>query len=1311
MTRPPDIIAFDRFWRAGHPMRPRTSKGRRWCMFVLLVVLSGLIGTYAYVTNSHRVRGMAERYLSQLLGGPVEVRRATLSMFEGLRLDDVKVHLASDSLNQPPIFSADTFIVRYSVRQLLAGRIEATEIIVRRPHVQLTQDLDALIRSYRRVVRDGPDGRPNDPSAPKPPAKRPPPLPQISLRDARVDYTETRPDGSTSFGTLALEGQFTPVVGGDRYSFSLQSRGMSDKLGPYVNGSIYPSQGRASAQLRNFSLDSDIRLMLPAPVRRWWEQHELSGQVEITDLTYALPRGDEEATFTVNTELQGVTLTVPPGELQGSDESRRVASVHQVIDTMTDVFRAAGYPDVGPLHPINELFTSAPLRLDNMSGAFAFTEKGIAMRDVRGDVEGNRIYIDGQIDGYPGLAGTMEPTARLRITSGDRPLTLPASPGYTNALPRAVREIYDQLRPQGACTLAVTVGRPSPGAKIAVTGAIDVLDGNFTFLRFPYPVRKATGQIAFKPADAAGPERLELNLSGYGIPGGPNEETVVRVSGMMGPLGADAGVGIRISSDRVVSEAALMAAFPAEVQRTFRMFDADGQGLLPTFTGKFTCDVNRAVGPYQPWLLFTHVTIDRGTAKLEAFPYPLEDMAVELKIGQSHVEIIDANMQRNGATLRVDGRVSWGAPPPPERYGQRRVKRPQAASTTVTELTVKASSVPIDHDLMNALPPASRGWLSDMGLAGRLDVTGTVRSGAIATNGAATAPAPAAGAATSRPPTTKPAEKLDYELLATLRDATVWPKGGAYVLGSVGGQLKLSPDAIELLDVQGTRGEATVKAVGTIALPAAAADGKTTAPPLAKVTVTAQNLALDAALYTTVPAVARRAWDQVRPRGTVDVEVVHDGPLGAAQPERGAPSMAATSSPPAAPKVTVKARDLSIHPKAFPYRLDHITGRVIVDRGRTTLHQITGRHDGGVLSAWGTTQTVGNNDVWDLTLYARNVTADEELLAALPAAMADTLRSIELKGKVGWYVPRFVHTTPTGAADPDKGNKGNVDLSGRISLNGASMNVGVPLSGVVGDVSGSATVIDGNLDRVRGTIRFDRLAMADRPARNVRATIDRPSGSDTLRFGGLSAELAGGNLAGDVALVTSPDEASRFTLDVVLRDADASVIAMDGLADVSGRLSASLGLEGQFDDPASRRGRGDVLVSGREMYNLPVVVGLLQITNLALPVNNPVTEATARYNVQGQRINFENISLRSKSLLMEGDGHLDFATKQVAMSFRTDNPTAFKIPFLSDLWRNAQQELFKIEVRGTIQDPKISNAALNTVTTTVDEVFRTGDRK
>src|SRR5687768_15074756 len=111
-TPNPDRL-FDRGFRPGHPFQPRLSRLRRWGMFLLFVLLVGVISSYGYLTDANRVRGMAESYLSNLLGGRVEVGGANLSIFEGLRLDDVRILVDSRGAADAEVFSAQTFLVRY----------------------------------------------------------------------------------------------------------------------------------------------------------------------------------------------------------------------------------------------------------------------------------------------------------------------------------------------------------------------------------------------------------------------------------------------------------------------------------------------------------------------------------------------------------------------------------------------------------------------------------------------------------------------------------------------------------------------------------------------------------------------------------------------------------------------------------------------------------------------------------------------------------------------------------------------------------------------------------------------------------------------------------------------------------------------------------------------------------------------------------------------------------------------------------------------------------------------------------------------
>jgi hypothetical protein len=270
------------------------------------------------------------------------------------------------------------------------------------------------------------------------------------------------------------------------------------------------------------------------------------------------------------------------------------------------------------------------------------------------------------------------------------------------------------------------------------------------------------------------------------------------------------------------------------------------------------------------------------------------------------------------------------------------------------------------------------------------------------------------------------------------------------------------------------------------------------------------------------------------------------------------------------------------------------------------------------------------------------------------------------------------------------------------------MDVGVPFTRVKGNLALDGTVRHNKLAALSGPLDLSELRIADRAAQDLHAEFYKPADQDALRIGRINGQLSGGEVAGGIDLAFPDTGPSKYVMNLILRNADIKEVSGLGEANLSGEISASLALEGDWSDIRTRRGRGDVAVSGKEMYKIPLVLGLLQITNLSLPITSPFNEGSARYSVDGQIVTFESLELRSKSMLMSGSGQLNFANRKVAMTFTTDNPNWPKVPILGDIVQTAKHELLQIHVKGTLEEPKAP--APNTVTTTVDEVVSQSDK-
>lgn len=1251
----PDHL-FDRTWRPGHPFRPRIGRLRRWVMGFLFFLLCTVIGGYLYITDATRVRGMAESYLSILLGGPVQVGRANLSIFQGLRLDDVRLYAEAPDAPDSLLFSAQSFLIQVDLKALLTGRLEASRIVAVEPRVHVVEDALTGKRNYNRLLEShGPTSMPSVPGSNLT-------LPEIVLRNAQILYSRHSGTRITESSSIGIEGQLTPIPSSKIYRFSLQSHGTTTDIGPVISGEIVMGTGQVTASLQNFEFGTDLKTMLPPEVRQWWEQHGLSGRVNIPVLNFIPPAGpNDSAGYRVEIELQGVTLAVHPREWMGANEHRMLDQMHDALDAL----RLAGLNSRKFVDRVSELVEPAPISLRQVHGRFVFTDdQMIQIQDLHGWLEELPFKISGKIKGY-----SPEAEAQIRVASSDlQDIEIPAAPRYLNSLPPAVREIYDRFKPRGICRFWVELNRATAGARPVVTGQIDIVDGNFTFERFPYPLRKTNGRIVLGQNPRTGEESLTLDrIRGRGQEGGPNADKFIEVNGAIGPFGPDAQVDITVTGDDISSDPGLMAAFPPMTHRAMTLFDAPGKGEFPKFIGAFECKIIRLRGNESRWIIDTDIHLKDAAGSLVAFPYPMTGVNGELKIHDDFIELIGIGMKKDDASLRIDGRVSWPSSNQP--------RRPNDGPSLKPNLKIVATNVPLDADLIGALPAGRREWLKTVGAGGKFDLDGTIR------------------------PASNPDDDLDYDLHVALHDGTLWPVNGVPSVDNLMGNMRLTNQRITLADMRGRRGDADVSARGEIAWP--------NDIPRVSISAQASNLSMDRSLYNSLPASAKNAWDQVQPNGTVDVSLNYSGVVGDDK------KAAATQPAGGSYELSITPRNLSATPQAVPYRLDQLAGTVTVLPDRVVLKSLTAKHGDARIKIDGSGST-GPTQTWDFTLGGEAVPVDDDLKKAVPGPVADLFKSMSLDGKVNFdfntlhvVIPKSASLSPTSKASevsPD------IDFGLRLTTDAASFDVGVPISDAKGTIALAGGSRNGKLTNLVGKIDLDSMTLAGRSVTGFSAEMVKQADQNLISLGKMQAHLARGTMAGQIDYRFFDANPSQYRVTLQLRGADVKELAGETEQEINGQVSASLDLDGTADQPNSRRGRGDVMVAGQRMYRIPLVLGLLQITNLSLPINSPFTEATARYSIDGAKVTFEQIELRSAQMLMQGDGNLDFNTRQVKMHFATDSTTWPRLPVIGELISGARSELLQIQVRGTLQEPHVSARSMNTLSTTVDEVLG-GDGK
>lgn len=1344
---------FDRTWRPGHPFCPRLSSLRRWTNALVLLVLLAIILVYAYLTNSNRVQLMCQSYLSELVGGRVTIKHASLSIFEGLRLDGVSVYVDGSGSADSHIFDAEAFLLKYNPESILSGKLEATEILAIQPHVWLCEDLDRTNGhqwNYSRMVpakRSGKGGGGGIGT-----------LPVISLRHGIIDYSQMQHGRVTPVGSMALEGGLTPGDIPGSYVCRLQSRGEeSEALGPVISGSfILSSASIKNARLENFHFSSDVIRVLPEQVRQWCDAHDLSGRLDILELNATPGRNGAKPLFRFNARLEDVVLAIPPSEWMSRPETQRLAVLHGALDLMhaaglnapltgskfrihededegarstspragTAVASAANVdaPDPASDRPSPPGFTDwlrgltepSPIRLKKVSGHLIFSQDGIGVDDLRGRIEQNAFTINGHIGGY-------SPSAAADITVQGTEVYIPHTPRYINSLPRPVHEFWEHLHPEGACTLKVHLNRATPDAKPVVDGVMDVLDGHFMCDLFPYPLQKVTGQITFGPDAVNGGERCDiLNLRGFSTyEHGPNAGVPILIHGFVAPLTSDAECKVVVEAHGVVLDAGLNAAFPTDARTATRMFDFGGTRGFPEAHGGFTAVIYRPPGPWKPFTFSVDVDIDDASGAFELFPYYIEHLQGKIVIGPGHVDIINAHARKGDQTLAVNGTVKFGDNQPLNPI-----------------LSITARNLPVDRKLIDALPVEKREWLDKLGVTGIIDLDGKITR--VVNPRATTLPAPQAGAksgsaaagavagsssgaapdsSSTTAPASNPASNpafaavpIDLRFKMALRDGALTPPDTTFNLTGVTCLIELGGDKLILRDVKARRGDADLAGAGVVSW----IDNR----PNLSISGVAHNLPLDDALYKILPTDARAAWDQVQPEGTVDADLTYKGSVAAANPD--APNAAPT---PADFHLDLRARKTAITFKPLPYKLSDLAGAVTVTPGKVILQNVTGRHGDAAIGIAGTGTLGGpaTRSLWDVHLVGKDVPVNKEFKRALPSSMAKLFDTMEAKGALTFDLSRIIYNgegrtaapaeAPAAASALPAQSAADLDVAGNVWMTGASVNVGVPLTDLNGVLGIEVHVHDGKLGEFKAAVNVDSLNIAERPAQRFVATLYKPADKDALKVDRLGCQLLGGELAGQVDMAFPDVGNSRYALALALRNVDVKELAHLTENAVKGQLNASLSLEGEWAVPASRRGRGDVEVSGQEMYKIPLVLGLLQITNLSLPISSPFNQGTARYSVDGPQVTFENIDLRASNMVMSGSGSLNFETRKVKMTFVTDNPAWTQLPFVGGLLQNAKNEFLQIHVTGTVQDPKVSAGMMNTFSTTVDQVLKGSDKR
>ncbi|GAG53491.1 unnamed protein product, partial [marine sediment metagenome] len=132
-----------------------------------------------------------------------------------------------------------------------------------------------------------------------------------------------------------------------------------------------------------------------------------------------------------------------------------------------------------------------------------------------------------------------------------------------------------------------------------------------------------------------------------------------------------------------------------------------------------------------------------------------------------------------------------------------------------------------------------------------------------------------------------------------------------------------------------------------------------------------------------------------------------------------------------------------------------------------------------------------------------------------------------------------------------------------------------------------------------------------------------------------------------------------------------------------GRLTASVKLEGNFNDPSSTAGGGRVYIDQTQLYKLPLIVRIMRTLSLQSTEANAFETVDVRFYLQGDKIIFTEIILEGPALKMGGMGVYDRKKDWLAVVVKRDPPDNIwsKLPSLP--------KAMVAEINGPLADAKV----------------------
>ena len=499
-----------------------------------------------------------------------------------------------------------------------------------------------------------------------------------------------------------------------------------------------------------------------------------------------------------------------------------------------------------------------------------------------------------------------------------------------------------------------------------------------------------------------------------------------------------------------------------------------------------------------------------------------------------------------------------------------------------------------------------------------------------------------------------------------------------YLLDNVRGTIEMRDEVWLFRDLEGINGAARITCNGQLVITRAGSD--------LALRFTGTNVPLDEELREALNPGAQQLFNDLKPRGAVDLDVEYG--LSPSEPQG---------------HLHVAARPLetsvSVEPTMFPFRLEGVQGAIKIVDGRVTLDAMRARHGVTEVALRGFCD-IQSGGGWALhfdELIVDRLRPDRELVQALPVRLKKVVGDLHLSGPMN--LRGQLDLASRGGGQPLVAR-----WNAQVEFHQCSIAAGIAME----HIDGGMTLIggfDGTSLQCRGELNIDSLTV-----KNLQFTellgpfwIDDSQlllghWADRVRQirpeRRLTCKIFGGTVLGDgwVALQSKP----RYGLTATLAGADMARLtqeAIPGRQPLTGQLLAEVELHGQGQSINDLGGRGSIQLRNADIYQLPLMVSLLKLLAVRQPDATAFTKSDVDFYIQGEHIYVERADFSGDAISLLGKGEVGL-DRQIHLTFhamvgRNEN----RLPMVKNVLGGASQQILLIHAEGSLEEPVLRREA------------------